>query len=218
MAGEDHPVLKSAYNGKSVVLVSRNEGEPLPIALPDGHTIIGASTENDGVATAAVGSGGGVFETTSIIRAAPVTLASQAQLDFGAGGVVEFGAPDEYYLADGTYVEGLPAWLAAVAGVLTIIEAGTYLIAARSEGSSTVGCTANYVTFGVNQSGPIALADVATIPVASGSIDVAVGVHALVKVFPEDPNYAVSVTYAANTGILGTAGTLRPNVSITKLS
>jgi hypothetical protein len=51
---DDRPVLRRDYNGKSVVLVARSDGDPLPVALPDGHALVGKASDNDGVDTVEV--------------------------------------------------------------------------------------------------------------------------------------------------------------------
>lgn len=58
-------VPKDLYTGKGYVLVSRSDGDPLPVALPDGETIVGDSSTNSGVSTVAVGGGGGVQSVTA---------------------------------------------------------------------------------------------------------------------------------------------------------
>lgn len=51
---DESPIQNDNYTDKSVILVSRNQNEPLPVQLQDGKAIVGDSAVNSGVAQVAV--------------------------------------------------------------------------------------------------------------------------------------------------------------------
>lgn len=51
---DESPIQNDNYTAKSVILVSRNQNEPLPVQLEDGKAIVGDSTANSGIAQVAV--------------------------------------------------------------------------------------------------------------------------------------------------------------------
>lgn len=47
---DESPIQNDNYTAKSVILVSRNQNEPLPVQLEDGKAVVGDSAANSGIA------------------------------------------------------------------------------------------------------------------------------------------------------------------------
>jgi hypothetical protein len=100
---DESPIQNDNYTAKSVILVSRNQNEPLPVQLEDGKTIVGNSASNSGISQVTVpvpdgdpthflngdgefvesgGGGGGTPQRSWTVRCAAALPGSRTGLSF----------------------------------------------------------------------------------------------------------------------------------------